>query len=41
MWLATCARKPKVPGLSPADSYVLRGALCSNIPANVKVYVKR
>ena len=23
-WLATCARKPKVPGLSPAASYVQR-----------------
>ena len=23
-WLATCARKPKVPGSSPATSYVQR-----------------
>ena len=23
-WLATCARKPKVPGSSPAASYVQR-----------------
>ena len=33
-WLATCARKPKVPGSSPAASYVQRWALCSNCPAN-------
>ena len=24
LWLATCARKPKVPGSSPAASYVQR-----------------
>ena len=23
-WLATCVRKPKVPGSSPAASYVMR-----------------
>ena len=34
-WLATCARKPKVPGSSPAASYAQRWALCSNHPANV------
>ena len=34
-WLATCTRKLKVPGLSPAASYVQRWALCSNRPANV------
>ena len=33
-WLATCARKPKVPGSSPAASYVQRSAVCSNCPAN-------
>ena len=33
--LATCARKPKAPGSSPAASYVQRWALCSNRPANV------
>ena len=35
MWLATCARKLKVPGSSPAASYVQRCALCSNRPTNV------
>ena len=34
-WLATCAWKPKVPGSSPAASYVQRWALCSNRPANI------
>ena len=34
-WLATCARKPKVPGSNPAAGYVQRWALCSNHPANV------
>ena len=34
-WLATCARKPKVPGLSTAPSYVQTWAPCSNRPANV------
>ena len=34
-WLATCTWKPKVPGSSPATSYVQRWALCSNRPANV------
>ena len=40
-WLATCARKLKVPGSSPAASYVQRWALCSNLPANILVSVKR
>ena len=35
LWLATCARKPKVPCSSPAASYVQRWALCSNYPTNV------
>ena len=30
----TRARKPKVPGWTPAASYVQRRALCSNCPAN-------
>ena len=34
-WLATCARKPKVPGSSPAASYAQSWAPCSNLPANV------
>ena len=34
-WLVTCAQKPKVPGSSPAASYVQRWALWSNCPANV------
>ena len=34
-WLATCARKPKVPGSSPAASYAQRWAARSNRPANV------
>ena len=34
-WLATCARKPKVPGSSAAAIYVQRWALCSNRLANV------
>ena len=34
-WLATCARKLKVPGSSPVASYVQRSTLCSNLPANV------
>ena len=34
-WLASCARKPEVPGSSPAARYVQRWALCSNRPANV------
>ena len=29
-WLATCARKPKVPGSNRATSHVERWALCSN-----------
>ena len=33
-WLAACAWKPKVPGSSPAASYVQRYALCSNRLAN-------
>ena len=33
--IATCARNPKVPGSSPAASYVQRWALCSNRLANV------
>ena len=33
--LTACNRKPKVPGSSPAASYVQRWALCSNRPANV------
>ena len=39
-WLATYARKPKVPGSSPAASYVQRWTLCSNRPANVYISVK-
>ena len=39
-WLATCARKPKVPGLILAANYVQRWALCSNCPANAEVSVK-
>ena len=34
-WLATCARKSKVPGSGPAASYVQKWALRSNRPANV------
>ena len=34
-WLATCTRKPKVSGSSPAANYVQRWALCSHRPANV------
>ena len=41
MWLATCARKPKVPGWSLAVTYVQRWALCSDHPTNVWVPVKR
>ena len=33
--LATCTRKLKVSGSSPAATYVQRWALCSNHPANV------
>ena len=40
-WLATCARKLKVPSSSPATSYVQRWAPCSNRPLNVEVSVKR
>ena len=40
-WLATCARKPKGPGLSRAASYVQKSALCSNCPANVYKSLKR
>ena len=39
-WLGTCAQKPKVPGLSPAASYVQRWAVCSNRPDNIQVSVK-
>ena len=31
----TCVQKPKVPGSSPATSYVQRWALCSHRLANV------
>ena len=34
-WLVTWARTKKVPGSSPAASYLQRLALCSNGPANV------
>ena len=34
-WLENCSRKLKVPGSSPATSYVQRCALCSNLPDNV------
>ena len=33
--LANCPRKPKVPGSSPAATYVQRWAPCSNRPANI------
>ena len=35
IWFATCARKPKVPGSSPATIYAQRWALWSNRRANV------
>ena len=40
-WLATCARKLKIPGTSPADSYVRRWLLLINRQANVSVSLKR
>ena len=40
-WLATCARKLKIPGTSPAASYVRRWLLLINRQANVSVSVKR
>ena len=33
--LATCTRKSKVPGSSPAATYMQTRAVCSNRPANV------
>ena len=40
-WLASRARKAKIPGMSPASSYVQRWGVCGNRPANIWVSVKR